>query len=67
MGFKTVRTSDLSGADLKEDEVVTVAVRSHPDLTDGKVFDAAQDELVGLKPVTNLVALELRYANGDTK
>ena len=62
-----MRTSDLSGADLKDDEVVTVVVRSHPDLSEGKVFDAAQDELAALKPVTNLVQLELRYADGTTK
>jgi hypothetical protein len=68
MGFRQIRTSDLSGGELKDDEVVTVAVKSHPDLTDGgRVFDAAQDELAGLKPVTNLVQLELRYADGTTK
>lgn len=67
IGFKQVRTSDISGVDLKDDEVVTVSVRRHPDLADGKVFDAAEDELAGLKPVTNLVQLELRAADGSTK
>lgn len=68
IGYKTVRTSDLSGVDLKDDEVVTVAVKSHPELSEGgKVFDASHDELAGLKPVTNLVSLELRYADGTTK
>lgn len=67
IGYKTVRTSDLSGSDLKDDEVVTVAVRAHPDFPDGKVFDAALDELTSLKGVTNLVAVELRYPDGTTK
>lgn len=67
MGFKQVRTSDLSGADLGDDQVVTVVVKQHPDLTEGKIFDAAVDELLGLKGMANnLVQLEVRSPDGTT-
>jgi hypothetical protein len=67
MGFKTIRTSDLTGADLPDDQVVTVVVKTHPDLAEGKVFDASSVELSGLKTVDNLVELELRAANGTSR
>lgn len=67
MGFKQVRTSDLSGADLPDDQVVTVYVRNHPDLEDGRVFDASRDEMSGLKPITNMVELEMKdLTSGQT-
>ena len=58
MGFRRTGTSDYQ--DLKDDEVVTVVVVQHPSLSDGKIFDAAHDELAGFKRVTNLVHIELR-------
>lgn len=67
MGYKQIRTSDLSGDILDDSAVVTVVVRSHPDLQEGKIFDASAEELAPLKTVDNLVALELRLPDGTTK
>lgn len=67
MGFKTVRTSDLSGTDLAEADVVTVLVKGHPDLSENKVLDASAAELKPLKTVTGLVELELKSADGTVK
>jgi hypothetical protein len=67
VGFVTKRTSDLSGTELPDDQVVTVVVKQHPDLADGKIFDAAVDELLGLKGMANnLVQLEIRSPDGTT-
>lgn len=60
MGFKQVRTSDISGEDLAENEVVTVNVK-----TAGKVFDCKADEIKGLKRLTGVVALEIKLPNGE--
>ncbi|SIS12177.1 hypothetical protein [Williamsia sterculiae] len=60
MGFKQIRTSDLTGVELKEADVVTVAVKSA-----GKVFDAAAEELSALKRLTNVIELEFRHPDGE--
>lgn len=60
MGFKSLRVSDLSGVELQDSEVVTVNV-----IDAGKIFDASAEELKALKPVTNVVKLQLRYASGQ--
>lgn len=62
MGYKQIRTSDISGQVLADDQVVTVVVRSL-----GKLFDASAEELAGLKRVTNVVELELRHSNGENE
>lgn len=62
MGYKQIRTSDISGAVLADDQVITVVVRS-----EGKLFDATKEELTGLKRVTNVVELELRHPDGETE
>lgn len=62
MGYKSIRTSDISGDIVEDDKVVTVVVRSV-----GKLFDAKAEELEGLKRVTNVVELELRHADGNTE
>ena len=64
MGYKTLRTSDLSGKVLKDDELVNVVVRSAPGLDEAKQFDASKDEMAKLVTVSDLVALELRYPDG---
>lgn len=64
MGFRQIRVSDLTGAEAENDEVVTIVVRSHPDLDEPKQFDALPIEVKDLKPAPNLVALEIR--NGET-
>jgi hypothetical protein len=67
IGFKQIRTSDLTGETLEDSDVVTVVIRSHPDLAEGKVFDASHVELHGLKGIENLVELEIRFPNGTTQ
>lgn len=62
MGFRQIRTSDLTGNELKDEDVVTVVVR-----TANKVFDATAEELAPLKRVTNIVELELRHPDGNTE
>lgn len=62
MGYKSIRTSDISGEILADDKVITVVVRSA-----GKLFDASAEELAGLKRVTNVVELELRQPDGTSE
>ena|ERR1700757_4762227 len=60
MGYVQIRTSDLSGAELKDNEVVTVNV-----IDAGKLFDCHPDELAQLKTLNNVYKLQLRYASGQ--
>lgn len=62
MGYRSIRTSDISGETLADDKVITVVVRSA-----GKLFDASAEELSGLKRLTNVVEIELRNADGSTE
>ena len=62
MGFKQIRTSDLTGKELDDAQVVTVLVREA-----GKLFDASAEELKDLKPVANVMELEYRHADGRTE
>jgi hypothetical protein len=62
MGYKNIRTSDISGKILEDDQVITVVVRGL-----GKLFDASKDELEGLKRLNNVVEIELRHADGSTE
>lgn len=62
MGFKQIRTSDLTGNELKDQDVITVAVK-----TAGKVFDASADELAPLKRLNNVITLEFKHPNGDVE
>lgn len=64
MAFKSVRVSDLSGAEGDDAAFVTVVVRKHPKLDEPVQFDALPEELKGLKSAGDLVILELK--NGDT-
>jgi len=65
MAFKSIRVSDLTGAEGTDEEFITVVVRSHPNLEDPVQFDAKPEELKGLKSAGDLVELELK--NGDTR
>lgn len=62
VGYKSIRTSDISGEIVEDDQVVTVVVRSV-----GKLFDAKAEELADLKRLTNVVELELRHPDGSTE
>jgi hypothetical protein len=59
MGFVSKRTSDISGAIIDDDQVVTVVVRSLD-----KKFDATAEELSGLKRLTNVIEVELQHPDG---
>lgn len=64
MAFKSVRVSDLSGAEGNDEDFVTLVVRRHPKLEEPVQIDVLPDEIKGLKNAGNLVVLEVR--NGDT-
>lgn len=55
MGTKQVKTSDISGRDLLDEEVVVVTVKDA-----GRKFDCAVDELKQFKIVSNVVELEVQ-------
>ncbi|MDR7356378.1 hypothetical protein [Paeniglutamicibacter sulfureus] len=55
------KVSDLSGKEGKDDAFTNVVVRTHPGLEESVQFDALPDELKGLKPLEDLVQLELRH------
>lgn len=60
MGFRTQRISDLSGIELRDEEVIEVSV-----IDAGRKFDCSEEELKVLKPLTNVMKLQLRHANGQ--
>ncbi|MEU2204238.1 hypothetical protein AB0P19_07105 [Microbacterium oleivorans] len=64
MAFKSIRVSDLTGAEGDDKDFVTVVVRQHPELDEPVQFDALPAELKSLKGLNDLVVLELR--NGET-
>jgi hypothetical protein len=67
VGFKTIRTSDLSGKVLKIEDLVNVIVRSAPGLDEARQLDASRDELEKLVTLADLVNLEIRHADGKVK
>lgn len=60
MAFRSVRISDLTGAEGKDEEFVTLAVRRYPGLTEAVQIDALPNEIKGLKSADQLVVLEVR-------
>ncbi|CAH0189624.1 hypothetical protein [Rhodococcoides fascians] len=66
IGYQQIRTSDLTGAVIPNEEVVNVVVR-HPNPEEARQFDATQEELKALKVVGNLVTLEYRFVDGTSK
>lgn len=67
LGIKNVKFSDISGAELKDDDTLRVIVRGHPKVGEDKQLDAATGELDALKTVANLVAVEIQYPDGTSK
>jgi hypothetical protein len=65
VAFRSVRVSDISGVEGKDEDFVTVIVRQHPALDEPVQFDALPKEIAGLKGAGDLVQLEIR--NGDTR
>jgi hypothetical protein len=62
IGYRNIRTSDISGKVLDDNQVVTVVMRGL-----GKLFDASSDELTGLKPLKDVVEVELRHPDGKSE
>jgi len=60
-----VKQSDISGRLLADEDAVSVVVRRHPRISGPRQFDAAREELAALRPVEDLVALELTMPGGD--
>lgn len=60
MAFKSIRVSDLTGAEGSDEDFVSVVVRKHPAIEEAVVFDAKPDELKGLKSAGDLVILEVK-------
>lgn len=66
MGIRQVTVSDRTGKELSEKDKVSVVVRSHPDLVDGKarVFDVHRFELSNLGCYNDEVHLEINLPDG---
>lgn len=67
MAFKSIRVSDLTGAEGNDADFVTVVVRRHPELSEPVVFDAKPEELKGLKSADQLVVLEIKNGGEPTQ
>ena len=66
MAYRSVRVSDLSGAEGNDEDFVTVIVRKHPKLDEPVQFDALPQEVKSLKSAGDLVVLEIKNG-GDAK
>lgn len=64
MAYKSIRVSDLTGAEGEDEQFVTVVVRTHPELEEPIQFDALPEEMQGIKSIKDLVVLEIK--NGET-
>ena len=66
MAYRSIRVSDLTGAEGDDADFVTVVVRKHPKLDEAVQFDALPSEIDGLKSAGNLVILEIKNG-GEAK
>jgi hypothetical protein len=60
------KVSDLTGAEAPEEEFATLIVRQHPKVDQPKRLDALPDEVSNLKPVGDLVVVEVRLPDTST-
>lgn len=60
VAYRSVRVSDLTGAEGSDEDFTSIVVRRHPDVTEPVVIDALTSELKGLKSADQLVVLELK-------
>lgn len=60
MAFKSIRVSDLTGAEGTDEQFVSVIVRKHPAIEEAVVFDAKPEELKGVKSAGDLVIFEIK-------
>lgn len=58
------KISDITGAEAPEEAFATLIVRQHPKVDQPKRLDALEEEVANLKPVGDLVVIEVR--NPDT-
>lgn len=61
------KVSDLTGEEGGEADFAQVVVRQHPKLDQPKALDALVSELGAFKDIGDLVILEIKLPNGDTR
>jgi hypothetical protein len=61
------KVSDITGAEAAEGDFVTLIVRQHPKVDQAKRLDALPAELADLKPVGDLVVIEVREPDTSTR
>jgi hypothetical protein len=61
------KISDLTGAEAPEGEFVTLIIRQHPKIDQAKRLDALPTELDSLKPLGDLVVVEVRNPDTSTR
>jgi hypothetical protein len=61
------KISDITGAEAPEGEFVMLIVRQHPKIDQAKRLDALPAELDSLKPVGDLVVVEVRDLDSSTR
>jgi hypothetical protein len=60
------KISDITGAEAAEEEFATLVVRQHPKVTVAKRLDALPTEVADLKPIGDLVVIEVRLPDTST-
>lgn len=60
MAFKSIRVSDLTGAEGTDEEFVSIIVRQHPAIEEAVVIDAKPEEIKGVKSAGDLVIFEIK-------
>lgn len=67
MAYRSVRISDLTGAEGKDEDFVTLAIRRYPGLEEPVQIDVLPAEIKGLKAASDLVVLEVRNGGEPTQ
>jgi hypothetical protein len=67
VAFRSVRVSDLTGAEGKDEDFLTIAVRRYPGLEEPVQLDVLPEEIKGLKSADQLVVLEVRSGGEPTQ
>lgn len=65
MAYKSVRISDLTGKEGKDEDFITLIVRQHPSLDEPVQIDVLPNEIKSLQNADDLVILELRNADDE--
>lgn len=67
MAIVTRKISDLSGLEAPEEQFATIIVRQHPKVAEPKRLDALPEDLEKLKPLGDVVVLEIRMPDTSTR